>query len=69
MNDRPHPDEPSPAMFDSGKYIKMNKMEALEKQKVYLQEQLRKAGQEIKELRDDNKKLAQQIGDRNKIYE
>ena len=48
MNDRPHPDEPSPAMFDSGKYIKMNKIEALEKQKVYLQEQLRKAGQEIK---------------------
>jgi hypothetical protein len=69
MNDRPHPDEPSPAMFDSGKYIKMNKIEALEKQKIYLQEQLRKAGQEIKELRDDNKKLAQQIGDRNKIYE
>jgi|TARA_R110000796_G_scaffold42069_1_gene104269 predicted nucleic acid-binding Zn-ribbon protein len=69
MNDRPHPDEPSPAMFDSGKYIKMNKIEALEKQKVYLQEQLRKAGQEIKELRDDNKKLSQQIGDRNKIYE
>lgn len=69
MNDRPHPDEPSPAMFDSGKYIKINKIEALEKQKVYLQEQLRKAGQEIKELRDDNKKLSQQIGDRNKIYE
>jgi hypothetical protein len=69
MNDRPHPDEPSPAMFDSGKYIKMNKIEALEKQKIYLQEQLRKAGQEIKELRNDNKKLAQQIGDRNKIYE
>ena len=69
MNDRPHPDEPSPAMFDSGKYIKMNKIEALEKQKIYLQEQLRKAGQEIKELRDDNKKLAQQIGDKNKIYE
>jgi hypothetical protein len=69
MNDRPHPDKPSPAMFDSGKYIKMNKIEALEKQKIYLQEQLRKAGQEIKELRDDNKKLAQQIGDRNKIYE
>jgi hypothetical protein len=69
MNDRPHPDKPSPAMFDSGKYIKMNKIEALEKQKIYLQEQLRKAGQEIKELRDDNKKLAQQIGDKNKIYE
>jgi len=33
MNDRPHPDEPSPAMFDSGKYIKMNKIEALEKQR------------------------------------
>jgi hypothetical protein len=44
--------EPSPAMFDSGKYIKMNKIEALEKQKIYLQEQLRKAGQEIKELRE-----------------
>ena len=52
MNDRPHPDEPSPAMFDSGKYIKINKIEALEKQKVYLQEQLRKAGQEIKELKE-----------------
>jgi hypothetical protein len=34
------------------KYIKMNKIEALEKQKVYLQEQLRKAGQEIKELKE-----------------
>jgi hypothetical protein len=31
---------------------KMNKIEALEKQKVYLQEQLRKAGQEIKELKE-----------------
>jgi hypothetical protein len=52
MNDRPHPDTPSPAMFDSGKYIKMNKIEALEKQKVYLQEQLRKAGKEIKKLKE-----------------
>jgi len=52
MNDRPHPDEPSPAMFDSDKYIKMNKIEGLEKQKVYLQEQLRKAGQQIKELKE-----------------
>jgi hypothetical protein len=54
MNDRPHPDTPSPAMFDSGKYIKMNKIEALEKQKVYLQEQLEKQerNRQIKELKE-----------------
>ena len=44
-------------------------IDRLTKQKEYLQEQLRKAGKEIKELKDDNKKLARQIGDRNKIYE
>jgi len=44
-------------------------IDRLTKQKEYLQIQLRKAGKEIKELKDDNKKLARQIGDRNKIYE
>ena len=39
----------------------------LTKQKEYLQEQLRKAGKEIKELKDDNKKLAKQIQDKNNL--
>ena len=42
-------------------------IDRLTKQKEYLQEQLRKAGKEIKELKDDNKKLAQQIQDKNNI--
>ena len=42
-------------------------IDRLTKQKEYLQEQLRKAGKEIKELKDDNKKLAQQIQDKNNL--
>jgi chromosome segregation ATPase len=42
-------------------------IDRLTKQKEYLQIQLRKAGKEIKELKDDNKKLAQQIQDKNNI--
>jgi len=42
-------------------------IDRLTKQKKYLQIQLRKAGKEIKELKDDNKKLAKQIQDKNNI--
>ena len=42
-------------------------IDRLTKQKEYLQIQLRKAGKEIKELKDDNKKLAQQIQDKNNL--
>ena len=42
-------------------------IDRLTKQKEYLQIQLRKAGKEIKELKDDNKKLAKQIQDKNNI--
>tara|TARA_R110000765_G_scaffold404777_1_gene501149 strand:+ start:208 stop:378 length:171 start_codon:yes stop_codon:yes gene_type:complete len=42
-------------------------IEMLTKQKEYLQIQLRKAGKEIKELKDDNKKLAKQVEDKNNI--
>tara|TARA_R100001369_G_scaffold68259_1_gene95872 strand:- start:798 stop:965 length:168 start_codon:yes stop_codon:yes gene_type:complete len=45
----------------------MINIEMLKKQKEYLQIQLKKAGKEIKELKDDNKKLAQQIQDKNNI--
>ena len=42
-------------------------IDRLTTQKEYLQEQLRKAGQEIKELKDDNKKLSRQIEDKNNL--
>jgi len=42
-------------------------IDRLTTQKEYLQEQLRKAGTEIKELKDDNKKLSRQIEDNNNL--
>ena len=38
-------------------------MRALKKQKEFLQEKCRQAGAEINELKRDNKKLAQEVGD------
>ena len=38
-------------------------MRALKKQKEFLQENCRQAGAEINELKRDNKKLAQEVGD------
>jgi len=35
----------------------------LEKQKFFLQEKCRQAGQQIKELQQDNKKLASEVSD------
>ena len=38
-------------------------MKALQKQKEFLQEKCRQAGQQIKELQQDNKKLASEVSD------
>ena len=43
--------------------INSPEMKALKLQKEFLQEQCRKAGAEINELKRDNKKLAQEVGD------
>ena len=47
------------------KAVGMNspEMKALKLQKEFLQEKCRKAGAEINELKRDNKKLAQEVGD------
>ena len=47
------------------KAVGMNspEMKALQMQKEFLQEKCRKAGAEINELKRDNKKLAQEVGD------
>ena len=47
------------------KAVGMNspEMRALKKQKEFLQEKCRQAGAEINELKRDNKKLAQEVGD------
>ena len=47
------------------KAVGMNspEMKALQMQKEFLQEKCKKAGAEINELKRDNKKLAQEVGD------
>ncbi len=47
------------------KAVGMNspEMKALQMQKEFLQEKCRQAGAEINELKRDNKKLAQEVGD------
>ena len=47
------------------KAVGMNspEMRALKKQKEFLQEKCKQAGAEINELKRDNKKLAQEVGD------
>jgi predicted nucleic acid-binding Zn-ribbon protein len=47
------------------KAVGMNspEMRALQMQKEFLQEKCRQAGAEINELKRDNKKLAQEVGD------
>ena len=39
------------------------RIDQLEKQKLLLQEKCRQAGQQIKELQQDNKKLASEVSD------
>jgi prefoldin subunit 5 len=39
------------------------RIDQLEKQKLFLQEKCRQAGQQIKELQQDNKKLASEVSD------
>ena len=48
---------------DRGKLDLIRQIEDLTKQKQFLQEKCRQAGAEINELKRDNKKLAQEVGD------
>jgi len=48
--------------YDPGRYVRMNKLEQkvdqLEKQKKILQEACRRAGAEIKKLKEENKNIS-----------
>ena len=48
---------------DRGNLDLIKQIEDLTKQKQFLQEKCRQAGAEINELKRDNKKLAQEVGD------
>ena len=48
---------------DSQNLDLIKQIEDLTKQKQFLQEKCRQAGAEINELKRDNKKLAQEVGD------
>ena len=48
---------------DRGNLDLIKQIEDLTKQKQFLQDKCRQAGAEINELKRDNKKLAQEVGD------
>ena len=48
---------------DKGELDLTKQIEDLTKQKKFLQDKCRQAGAEINELKQDNKKLAQEVGD------
>ena len=48
---------------DRGNLDLIRQIEDLTKQKQFLQDKCRQAGAEINELKRDNKKLAQEVGD------